>query len=300
MNLNNDITKNDNSSERDSNIGLKNVSYDKPLLSDKVIKFDIPKYEELFQPTMPSHPFYQHHDKPFCKEKYLYSTIPLHIGEFKIKFIDSDIINVLRCPIKISGNRTIYLPDKLLFLKDFIEYCCVYENCFNKRFDELFAHITVDYKIIKAGDTQRVPGWHVDGFQGAKFPIKHEIEHSYLWASKGGTEFCVQPFFISHIDDSKYLIFDEMNKQANGPIFKCLDSNVYIIDPYMVHRSPLMLSNTPRLLVRLTFEYQKLLDPNDTQNPSLKFDIPYKYDIRNRLCKYNIPLNKEMYGFVNN
>jgi hypothetical protein len=86
------------------------------------------------------------------------------------------------------------------------------------------AHITVDYKEIKKGETHRVGGWHVDGFQGCKFPEKHEIEHSYLWASSSGTEFCAQPFFISHIDDSKYLIFDEFAKQANEcNVIKSLD-----------------------------------------------------------------------------
>ncbi len=177
---------------------------------------------------------------------------------------------------------------------------------FNKRFEDLFMHITVDWNpFIKKGGTQRVPGFHVDGFQGSKFPEKHEIEHSYLWSTTGnfqstsfvskdiennelnqccGTEFCVQPFIKSQIDDSKYLIFDEFNKQVNeSNILTTLDENVYIFDPYMVHRSPVVNTDTSRLLVRITVEYQKLLDPNDTINPELLFTVPYKYDIRNRM-----------------
>ena len=174
-----------------------------------------------------------------------------------------------------------------------------YETSFNPRFEDLFAHLTVDHKEILSGETHRTSGWHVDGFQGAKFPTKHEIEHSYLWSSTCGTEFCPQPFFVEHIDDSKYMVFDEMAKQAREEnVFQCMDENIYIFDPYMVHRSPVMKENTKRLLVRLTFEYQKLLDPNDTVNTKLEFKVPYKYDIRNRLGVYEGSHDMRQYGFL--
>ena len=286
------------SSNRDEYIGLSNVKYIKPVLEGEIDKFEIPKYEEIFTPAMRHHPFYKHHDEIFEKELFLYSNLPVHIGGFSIKWNKNHITNVLRCPIKNSGNRSIYLPKELGFLKDFVTYCCNYENTFNEQFNDLFAHITVHCDDVKEGKSQRVPGWHVDGFQGAKFPQKHKIEHSYLWSSSSGTEFCVQPFMISHIDDSKYMIFDEFTKQAKEEnLWKMLDSNIYIIDPYMVHRSPILSKNTTRLLVRLTFEYQKLLDPNDTQNPKLTFKIPYKYDIRNRLGTFPVELIPEMYGY---
>lgn len=289
----------DNKSTVDKHTGLKGATYIQTKLNAETChEFDIPTFDELYLPTMKDHPFYTYHNKPFSKERLMYSTIPLHIGPFNITFDKQQIVNVLRCPIKVSGNRKIILPNELLFLKEYIEFCCIYETCFNERFDDMYIHMTVDYKEFKSGETHRVPGWHVDGFQGCKFPEKHEIEHSYLWTSDLGTEFCVQPFFVDKIDDSKYLIFDEFGKQAReSNIYKCLSNNVYIFDPYMVHRSPVATNDTHRLLVRLTFEYQKLLDPNDTQNPKIQFTIPYKYDIRNRLGEYKIPLNLESYGF---
>ena len=286
--------------ERDKNIGLKNVDYIKTELGENVTRIEIPNYDEIFNPSQSLHPFYTYHDKEFNKERYQYSTIPVHVGPFNINYNENNIINVLRCPIKNANSRTICLPKELSMFEEFIKFCCIYETSFNKRFEELYGHITVDYKEVKAGTTQRVPGWHVDGFQGSKFPRKHEIEHSYLWSSVVSTEFCPGPFFVSHIDESKYMIFDEMCKQAtNKEIFQALDKNVYIFDPYMVHRSPVCYENQKRLLVRITFEYQKLLDPNDTINPALKFEIPYKYDIRNRLGEYTVPLDKNMYGWKN-
>ena len=224
--------------ERDINIGLKDVTYTKQKLSGQVIRFEIAKYDEIYEPTLKTHPFYQYHDKPFDKERLQFSTLPLHVGAFDIG-AQNKVINILRCPIKVAGNREIVLPKEHKWLKEFVTFCCIYETSFNKRFEDLYAHITVERKCVNAGETQRVGGFHVDGMQGAKFPQKHEIEHSYLWSSTNGTEFCVQPFFVQHIDDSKYLLFDELCKQAKEEnVYKCLDSNVYIFDPYMIHRSP--------------------------------------------------------------
>jgi hypothetical protein len=280
--------------------GHKLATYVKPILSGICNKLHIPKFEELYNPSEPNHPFYGYYNKDFSKERYRYSTLPIHIGNFKIDIPDkSKITNVLRVPIKTSDSRTIVLPSELDFLKDFILHCCIYETSFNDKFEDMFAHLTVDFKEISENDTQRTPGWHVDGFQGNKFPIKHQIEHSYLWTSCIGTEFCPQPYFIDHIDDSKYMIFDELSKQAKEcNVFQCMDQNIYIFDPYMVHRSPVIPKKTNRLLIRMTFETIKLLDPNDTVNPQLIFDVPYKYDIRNRLGTYEENLNMRHYGFI--
>ena len=61
-------------------------------------------------------------------------------------------------------------------------------------------------------------------------------------------------FFIEHIDDSKFMLFDEFNKQAiESNVYKCLPNNVYIFDPYMVHRSPLIDKKTERY--NLSFQF---------------------------------------------
>ena len=138
----------------DSHTGLKNVNYETIKLSGAINTFQIPTFEELYAPSMQSHPFYSYHDKPFSKERLMFSTLPLHIGPFQIE-IPTEITNVLRCPIKMNNSREIVLPEELSFLKDFIMYCCIYETSFNKRFEELFCHITVHKKTVKQGETHR-------------------------------------------------------------------------------------------------------------------------------------------------
>ena len=278
--------------------GLQGVTYTHTKLGPECIKVEIPTFGEQFKPSDPEHPFYTYHDKAFSKSRYKFGTpLPLHVGQFAIDK-SAHVVNVLRVPIKSAGNHTIVLPKELAYIQKFVEYCCLYEKSFNPNFENLFAHITVEKKTVNPGETQRVPGFHVDGFQGSKFPTKHTIEHSYLWSSDCGTEFCPQPYFIEHIDESKFMVFDEFNKQAQeGNVFKCMANNVYIFDPYMVHRSPVIKTTTERLLIRITFEYQKLLDPNDTVNPNMLFDVPYKFDVRNRLGSFDFPVDIRHYGF---
>jgi len=285
--------------QRDGLTGLKGVNYEKPILCGTKFELDIPQYDEIHEPVQPCHPFYTYHLQTFNKERYRYSTLPIHIGPFHIDWNIQIVTNVLRCPIKMAGTRNLIIPSELEFLKGYIFRCAVYETCFNHRFNDLYMHITVHGSHIEPNTTQRVPGFHVDGFQGHKFRnSKHEIEHSYLWTSNHGTEFCAQPFFIEHIDDSKYNVLLDMEKQARTEnIYSLMPQNIYIFDPYMVHRSPIIRERTNRLLIRLTCEYQKLLDPNDTINPGLIFNAPYKYDIRNSLGECPTNCDAKMYGF---
>ena len=118
---------------RVNNIGIKGVQYTKPVLSGDVMQFTIPNYDEVYKPTQPTHPFYTYYNKPFDATRLQYSPLPLHIGEFNIEYDEKNVVNVLRCAIKNKSNRQIYLPTELLFLKDFVEYCCVYELSFNDK-----------------------------------------------------------------------------------------------------------------------------------------------------------------------
>ena len=115
-----------------------------------------------------------------------------------------------------------------------------------------------------------------------------------------GLEMCIRDrFYLNHLDESKHLIFDELDIQAREEnMIKPQNKSVILFDPYMIHRSPKFNTHGRRTVVRLTFEYQKLLDPNNTINPNIKFNTHYKYDIRNMLCTYSGEIPWDMYGLV--
>lgn len=134
--------------------GLGGVTYIKTVLNKDLpcTQIKVPFYEEIFKPSDMEHPFFQYHDKPFNKSRYKYgSVLPLHIGKFDL-CIPENVTNVLRCPIKLAGDPTIYLPNELSFLEQFVYFCGVYETSFNRaQFNDLFMHITVEKKGGKGG-----------------------------------------------------------------------------------------------------------------------------------------------------
>ena len=66
---------------------------------------------------------------------------------------------------------------------------------FNKRlYDDYQFYVTVNVSEVEVGKAQRNVGIHVDGFQGIKYPIKFENDHSYIFVNEGPTLFTSEPF----------------------------------------------------------------------------------------------------------
>lgn len=66
---------------------------------------------------------------------------------------------------------------------------------FNKRlYDDYQFYVTVNVSEVEVGKAQRNVGIHVDGFQGVKYPIKFENDHSYIFVNEGPTLFTSEPF----------------------------------------------------------------------------------------------------------
>jgi hypothetical protein len=173
-----------------------------------------------------------------------------------------------------------------------------YELMINPALADFVVHLTTDYSDVAAGTTQRFPGWHTDGFQGAKFPTKLVCEHSYVLASSPGFEVCVQPFFIEHLDASLYNMFKVFDQQARAAnVFSALPNHVYLIDPYVVHRTPLIREKTSRAFFRLTIANNALPIEYNTLNPMLK-EVKHheKLDIRDFIQAPDIPIDLARYG----
>jgi hypothetical protein len=192
------------------------------------------------------------------------------------------------------------LPKELQSLQPLLERLVNYDQLYFGGFDQSFAHVTVDASPVSKGDTHRFPGFHGDGIQGQKLTPKLVVEHSYILTTAPPTEFCIQPFFISHLDEAKHSYFLEMDAQANSyNVYRTLPWHVYLIDPYMVHRSPLVQYPTDRLFIRLTFTHSELDHPKNTENPMLE---PRNYlprvDIRKYLGPSDVKIPYETYGVV--
>ena len=234
----------------------------------------------------------------FDAENFLYPCPPADIGRVEIDTSGLEDVRVLRCPIKRAGSDTVMLPRELRPLTPLVRHVCELEAHVNPSFRDFWCHITFERTRVNAGSTQRVGGWHVDGFQGVRVP-RHRAEHSYLWADRQAVECCVQPFFVSHLDPARHNLFDELSRQAHEEnAYAGLENHLYLIDPYVVHRTPVMQEDGWRSFVRITVAETELEDPTNTRNLSLDAAQHYeaRIDVRDRLHAYRGEPPWENYG----
>jgi hypothetical protein len=151
---------------------------------------------------------------------------------------------------------------------------------------------TVRYKVFDVGEKVKPTSPRCSLEPG------ENVEHSYILTTDPPTEFCVQPFFLKHLDESKHNFFLEFDKQAKeSNIYQCLPNHLYLIDPYMVHRTPRLPGDTSRTFLRITFAFTELQHPKNTINPLFAGqEYEKRIDIRENLCKNEFDVPYHLYG----
>lgn len=273
---------------------ISSIRYCAPKLSLVGEKFSLDK---VWVPTIDAENIAYHSlFKPFNLNQYLYPRPPIDMG---LVDLPSKHLNVLRMPIKYPGTNYC-IPKELSHLVPLIKRCAQYEMSINNEHNEYFCHITYDFSVVKKNEYHRYPGFHGDGIQGAKLTPKVNIEHSYIVTTAPPTEFCLQPFFLKHLDESKHNYFMEFDKQAHDAnIYGSLPNHLYLIDPYMVHRTPKIKKATDRLFIRITYASTELEHPKNTLNPMFRGQEYIKrVDIRENLTRHEFEPPYHLYGLT--
>jgi hypothetical protein len=279
----------------DANKTVENIEYEAADLSKEG---DVVEVRDVWMPKAQSwSPVYTHLTEPFSFDHYTSPRLPVDLGPFDISFVER-VPRVLRLTIKPVGSLTAHIPAELKEAVPFITQLLEYERMINDKFENCEVHITTDYGAVKAQETQRFPGWHVDGLQGGKFKEKLLAEHSYVIATNNPTEFCVQPFFIKHYDEDTTNFFKAFDQQARDVnVYRGLPNHLYLMDAYMVHRTPTILEDTHRGFVRITVANAPLPIEHNTMNPMLDQKRPdFKLDIRDWLRAPDGGIHYEYYG----
>lgn len=234
--------------------------------------------------------------QPFDLEQYLYPRLPIDMGLIEEEDYQC-AVNVLRMPLKFPGTEY-RIPSELEGLLPLISRAAEYEAFINPKHDQTFCHITFDRSEVKPGEFHRFPGFHGDGVQGTKITPKVIVEHSYIIATAPPTEFCLQSFFLTHLDESKHNFFLELDKQAKEcNVYGSLPGHMYLIDPYMVHRTPAITQPVSRVFVRITYAFTELQHPKNTLNPLFQGqEYEKRVDIRERLVRNEFQVPYHLYG----
>jgi len=279
----------------EDNKTVDNIQYDAAEISSTG---DVVEVRDVWMPKAQSwSPVYTHLTTPFSFDHYTSPRLPVDLGFFDISAVEH-LPRVLRLTVKPVGETNAYIPEELKAIQPFLMQVLEYERMINEQFENCEVHITTDYGFVKAQETQRFPGWHVDGLQGGKFKEKLLAEHSYVIATNNPTEFCMQPFFIKHYDEditNFFKAFDQQAKDVN--IFKGISQHLYLMDAYMVHRTPTIHEDTHRGFIRITVANAPLPIEFNTLNPMLEQEKPnFKLDIRDWLRAPDSEVNYDYYG----
>lgn len=272
------------------------IRYQQP----KITKSIEPQYDPqgLWTPTIDADNIaYNSLFQPFNLNQYLYCRPPIDMGLVDADMREDCPVNVLRMPLKYPGT-SYFVPEEIKPIEGLIKRVAEYEKFINKEHDNCFCHVTYDRSVVKADEYHRFPGFHGDGIQGTKLTPKVNVEHSYILTTSPPTEFCLQPFFLKHLDESKHNYFKEFDKQAHEVNVRgTLPNHLYLIDPYMVHRTPKITEDCSRVFIRITYAFTELEHPKNTINPHFEGQVFEKrIDIRQNLCENEFPVPYHLYG----
>ena len=176
----------------------------------------------------------------------------------------------LRVHIKSAHSETVQIPEELQPILPILVHALETFAAHHPDWVKSWAHVTWDADWVEPGQTHRVPGWHVDGMQGPR-SAPHRSEASVLWSDELPTEYCIQPFVMSHLDPARHNVHDACVQQARE-VNACqgYPNGLYLIDPYVVHRAAIAQTRVWRNFVRVTVSDMAIEDPQNTVNLGLK------------------------------
>ncbi|MBI3557129.1 MAG: hypothetical protein HY074_12770 [Deltaproteobacteria bacterium] len=150
-----------------------------------------------------------------------------------------------------------------------------HEAAANPEVADFYTYITVDQHLVKKGETHRRGGIHIDGVQGARYPVKIVPEHTYSASDKVGTVFYAQPFDLRGLDPSRQHVHAEIERQAK-PENRVItdDYGLYFWDSYSAHEAGTADQDVVRTFVRIEYSKKVYDGVGDTHSPLFDYHWP--------------------------
>jgi len=251
----------------------------------------------------PTHPFYHRIVPPFDMRRFSQEvSLPLHLGACRPGLFDektgrlaASVPNVDGMLIKRAGSYEVVMPARMYGVMPFVRHCMRIERTFADPRD-MYMYLTVTEGWVEAGAHQRTGGFHVDGFEGERArQDAHKgslLSHSYVVVSGASTtEVLAKPLFgLDALDDTVYNVFDAMDQQVDESrdcILTLCSRHLYLMDPYVVHRSPVQHVSGWRTFLRVEVSRRLYTSSHTTDNKYLDRpqDRQPEADIRQTLTR---------------
>ena len=206
------------------------------------------------------------------------------VGELHLA-IPTERQYVLRCPIQIPGHD-MTVPEEMQWCGEFIELALRHQR------DAIGVGHPYAYLTIRSGLVDSVTDdvLHVDGFS---MKVPHAPEQNYIWSNTNPTiveaySLVVPEYFDPLVHNLQYLIGDMRPDNVQQQAVEA--NHVYVLDPYVFHRRPIVSPDTVRTFLRLSLTAIPIDDTNNHINPAfgrITSDYDGVADFRDGLLRYS-------------
>jgi hypothetical protein len=192
--------------------------------------------------------------------------IPLNTGEMMF---------YLYLPIKMAGEFSIRVPDRLRFTDPVLEAVIADATEALPDFDDHYIYLTAKTLYVEQGSPGNRPGWHADGY-GSNGDL------SYIWHDMNPTEFAEQEF--KDIPDDDFASMSEMERQINPSKIKVYpDCTLLRLDESVVHRVNPIVNRGVRTFIKVSVSRHRYNLAGNSKNYLFDYDWDLfdRSDVRN-------------------
>jgi hypothetical protein len=188
-----------------------------------------------------------------------------------------------QCLVKTRNSERVKLgPFASIAAAELVDRCIQTADDLHLGWQDRYLYLTIDTRPVEVGETQRVPGWHVDDLQGPDILTKRPGGFLFVGASSLPTEFAIQQFAVDGLDDTKHNVFDWCGRQVQpSAVVAQWPNTIALMSAYDVHRGVPAVVEGPRVFVRLLLTHCALTSAKTTINPAIEYDhAPHSTDGR--------------------
>jgi hypothetical protein len=205
----------------------------------------------------------------------MYGALPVILPQIKINCPEMLFYQYL--PVKMAGSKDIIMETRLdcfrpILIAAYKDYAKDYGMI---RLNASYIYLTAKCMYQPKGESFNRKGYHSDGFMTS--------DTNYIWSDCQPTIFNKGAFKLSQDDDKS---ITQMNRQAFKENEVSYPANTLIrLNQFNIHKVQPADKLTLRTFVKISFS----LDKYDLEGNSHNHLIDYKWDLRKREEKRNIP-----------
>lgn len=200
--------------------------------------------------------------EPLTLDRYGRVNGPLDLGSIPRLTVPAEDQYILRMLVRAPYSYGTKLPEQLLWLESVLQLA-------EETQDQIGVRHPFCYVTVRHGPVTSVLDdvWHVDGFSAR---YHHLPDSNYIFClGEKPTEYANQSFrFPADFNPLRHNIHTFFQRRVQKECIRSLyEGNLYMLDPYVVHRRPPETRGLHRTFVRISYTMLEIPDVNNTRNP---------------------------------